>query len=233
MSGENKYDAKKEWNSLFLNAGMSFPSEYVIRILKGSFPRLNLDKAAFRGSRFCDAGCGDGRNLLLAKTCGFDTFGVEISEEIVAKVRSNLSKAGIEQVDVRVGSNSKIPFGDEFFDYLLSWNACYYMGGVLDFDAYVREFARVLRKDGYLILSIPKKSCFIFKTSEPAGKEGYRIIRNDPFKVRDGEILRMFNDEKEIEAVFSPFFKDFIFASIHDDCFGYEYHWHLAVCKRK
>ncbi|MFA6290442.1 MAG: class I SAM-dependent methyltransferase [Victivallales bacterium] len=232
MSLENKYDAEKEWNRLFLNAGMSFPSEYVIRILKGAYPRLNLDKDAYRDSKFCDIGCGDGRNLLLAKTCGFDIHGVEITREIVDRVKSNLRKAGVEKMDVRVGKNDSIPFGDAFFNYLLSWNACYYMGDKTDFGSYVKEFARVLDKDGYLILSIPKKSCFIFKNSEEHG-EGYRIIRDDPFKVRNGEVLRIFRDEQEIEEVFSPYFKDFIFASIHDDCFGYEYHWHLAVCKRK
>ena len=43
----------------------------------------------------------------------------------------------------------------------------------------------------------------------------------------------MFEDEEEIKKTFSPEFKDFIFGSIEDDCFGLNYHWHLIVCKRK
>ncbi|MCX6984812.1 MAG: methyltransferase domain-containing protein, partial [Lentisphaerae bacterium] len=97
MLQKNEYDAKKEWNNLFLSAGLSFPSEYVIRILKGTYPRLNLDKNAYKDGKLCDIGCGDGRNLLLAKTCGFDIYGVEISQEIVDKIKSNLKKAGVEK----------------------------------------------------------------------------------------------------------------------------------------
>ena len=29
--------------------------------------------------------------------------------------------------ELRIGTNDKIPF-EESFDYLVSWNACYYMG---------------------------------------------------------------------------------------------------------
>ncbi len=106
------------------------------------------------------------------------------------------------------------------------------MGNKTDFQEYVKEFARVLKKDGYLILSIPKSTCFIYKDSEEL-KKGYRIIKNDPFNIRNGEVLRMFSSESEIKESFSEYFKDFVFASIHDDCFGFDYHWHLAVCRKK
>ena len=76
------------------------------------------------------------------------------------------------------------------------------------------------------------KTCFIYHSSEKL-KKGYRIIRNDPFNVRNGEILRMFENENEIQKEFSGYFKNFIFGSIHDDCFGYDYHWHLVVCQKK
>ena len=40
--------------------------------------------------RVLDVGCGDGRNLVLLKQCGFDVCGVEITDEIVKKVKSNI-----------------------------------------------------------------------------------------------------------------------------------------------
>ncbi|MBU0549667.1 MAG: hypothetical protein KJ838_05070, partial [Candidatus Omnitrophica bacterium] len=50
---------------------------------------------------------------------------------------------------------------------------------------------------GHLILSIPKKTCFIYQNSEIV-EPGYRIIKNDPFNVRNGEVLRIFENEEEI-----------------------------------
>ena len=50
-------------------------------------------------------------------------------------------------------------------------------GGVdTDFQDYVKEFARVVKKDGYLILSIPKETCFIYKGSQRQ-RSGYQIIK--------------------------------------------------------
>lgn len=226
------YNAEKEWTSTFLSKkNMAYPSEYVIRILKGSYPRLNLDKKSFVGARICDASCGDGRNIPLMKQCGFEAYATEISQDIVNKVSKNLADNGIN-AEVRVGKNDQLPFEDGYFDYVLSWNACYYMGQNRDFGLHVQELARILKSGGTLILSIPKKTCFIYKTSERIGDE-FAVIRNDPFGVRNGEVLRIFEDENEIANTFSTHFKDFVFGSIHDDCFGFEYHWHIAVCKRR
>jgi len=66
------------WNKAYREKrDMAYPSEYVIRILKGKYPRLNLAKEAFKGANFLDMGCGDGRNITLAKECGFKPHGPE------------------------------------------------------------------------------------------------------------------------------------------------------------
>lgn len=223
--------AEIKWTKSVLKNKMAYPSEYVIRIFRGEYPRLNLKKDSFKNKSICEAGCGDGRHLGLLKLCGFDVFGVEINEEIVNKVKSNIQNLSIE-ADIRAGTNANIPFADDRFDYLLSWNACYYLGEQLNFDKNVEEFARVTKPEGYLVLSIPQKTCFIYHGSEN-WKDGYQIIRNDPFNIRNGEILRIFENEDEIQKTFSKYFKDFIFGSIHDDCFGFDYHWHLVICQRK
>ncbi len=225
------YDAKSEWQKLLLAKEMAYPAEYVIRIFKGSYPRLNLDKDSFKGKKICDIGCGDGRNIVLLSQCGFNVYGMEITEDIANKVNLALGKLNVES-EVRAGTNDRIPFEDSFFDYILSWNSCYYMGQEDDFGRYVDEFARVLKPGGYCIMSIPKKTCFIYQNSETL-KPGYQVIKDDPFKLRNGAVLRMFESEQEIQDAFSKRFQDFVFASIEDDCFGYNYHWHLAVCRKR
>lgn len=225
------YDAKKEWTSHYNKIEMMYPAEYVIRIFKGNYPRLNLNKNSFSGKKICDVSCGDGRNIVFFHRLRFKTYGTEITKDIVKKVQSNLLKIGVRS-DIRVGTNEKIPFEDAFFDFVLSWNACYYMGKNLDFNTHVRELARILKKNGYLIMSIPKRSHVYFKGSKKM--EGpYRMIRNDPLNVRIGEVMRVFSSERDIQKAFSKYFKNFIFGSDHDDCFGLDSHWHLVICQKK
>jgi len=226
----NEYDAKKKWVECFKLNKISYPAEYVIRIFKGIYPYLSISKESFENKKICDISFGDGRHLPFLKNLGFDVYGTEIDEKIVKIVKESLEPYNIN-VNLKVGTNEKLPFNEDFFDYVLSWNEIYYMGKEKDFNKYVKELSRIMKKNGTLILSIPKKSCFIYKNSEL--NNGYAKITQDPFNTRVGEILRIFSDEKEIEETFSPYFKDFIFGSIHDNCFGLDYHWHLIICKKR
>lgn len=226
-------DMKKEWIKVKKAvSSMAYPAEYLVRIFKGEYPRLNLSKESFHGKKICDVGCGGGRNLIFLKHCGFSIYGVEISDEMVSMAMNNLQEAGIDDGDIRTGANGKIPFEADMFDFLLSWNACYYMDSVRDFQLYVNEFARVLKKGGKLVLSIPMKSCFIYKGHKPL-PSGFCVINNDPFKIRNGQVLRIFQDEIDIKEEFSSFFDNFTFGSVVDDCFGFNYHSYLTVCERK
>jgi len=139
-------EAKHEnWTKHFLGREISYPAEYVIKIFKGKYPNLNLSQNGFVGKKICDFSCGDGRHLQFFKNCGFDVYATEISEGLVKIVSDNIKPLDL---DMRVGNNIKNPFSDSFFDYFLSWNACYYMDDNLDFDIHVREIARTIKKGG-------------------------------------------------------------------------------------
>lgn len=226
------YNAELSWEKIYNTHQMAWPAEYVVRMLKGNYPNLALNKSILPGMKICDIGFGDGRNFPVYNQLNLDMYGVEITEDIVNKAIKNLTNYGLSKFDLRVGNNKNIPYDSNLFDYLLSWNACYYMGNNKDFNEYVLEFSRVLKNAGTLILSIPKKTCFIYKNSTEL-KPGYKIINEDPFNVRNGEVLRMFDSEQEIQETFSSYFQDFVFGSIEDDCFGFNYHWHLVVCRKK
>lgn len=209
---------------------MMYPAEYVIRIFKGNYPRHSFGQSEFSENSILDVGCGDGRHLFFFDSdLEFEAYGVEPTEELAEIAQKNVESAGAD-ANVRPGENRNLPFEAETFDYLLSWNSCYYMGEGHDFDfqRHVEEFNRVLQPGGKIILSIPKPTSFIFEGSETA-EPGYQIVKNDPFGKRQGTVLRQFEELSEITNAFSPQFEDFTTASVHDDCFGFNYHWWLVI----
>ena len=230
-----EYNSQKSWSKSYNKQTLwSYPPEYVIRIFRGKYPNLNLGSDSFSGKKIGDIGCGDGRNLSFLQKCNLDVHGVEITKDIIQLIEKRLHSEGSHSgINLSIGYNHSLPFSNNYLDYLLSWNACYYMGNWPSFDDYVQEFYRVLKPGGTLILSIPKKTCFIYEGSSDCPQRGaeYRVIKKDPFGIRNGEVLRCFQGEKDIKKTFANF-SDFTFASIEDDCFGYAYHWHLVICKK-
>ena len=84
---------------------------------------------------------------------GGRTFGVEISEGMLAQTRRRLEDAGLAgEVEVIEGSALELPFADESFDLVVNS----YMLDLLPRDDIPRalaEFKRVLRPGGRLVLS--------------------------------------------------------------------------------
>lgn len=230
---------KDAWNQAYkvesdVN-GVTFPSEYVIRMFKGSYPKCDLSKlcGGFQSKSILDISCGGiGRDIIVFKQVGFEHIAAtEITQDIVNEVKIQCNRMGID-VDARVGNNRQLPFHDGEFDFVLSWNVCYYFDHIMDFSSHVKEYARVLKPGGVLVFSIPKASCFIYKNCILQGN-GLVKITSDPFNVRNGIILKRFDGEGDIEATFGTHFKDFTFGSINDDCFGLDYSWHIGYCIKK
>lgn len=80
------------------------------------------------GARICDISCGDGRNITALKKMGFEIYGTEVTENICDLTQKKLTQHPQNiSADIRKGFNWDLPFESDFFDYALSWNACYYM----------------------------------------------------------------------------------------------------------
>lgn len=190
------------------------------------------------GERICDIGCGDGRNLILFDDLGFDTYGIEISKDIVKAVYRNLAIQNVilPNENIRCGTNSKIPFEDNYFDYLVSWNSCYYMeNGMFNFGDYVKEYRRVLKPGGKFIFSIPmlSHSCFKDVTEEKRVNNNlYKKVANYYFSILNGTWFRAFISTDDIKKSF-PGFHNWIFGNIVDNCFGLNNHWYIGVCERR
>lgn len=102
--------------------------------------------------RLLDVGCGIGCLLSEAAKRGVDVFGIDISQQGLAKVKCDFPFA-----KVCVADGEEIPFKDNSFEYLFS------LGSVEHFlhpDKGIREAERVLKSNGYAILLLPNSFYF-------------------------------------------------------------------------
>ena len=85
------------------------------------------------------------------------------------------------------------------------------MNDKYQFEDHVKEFARVIKKGGYLIMSIPDKKHLIFKNSKIfiLNKKKYARILKDPLEIRNGQTFKYFDSQKSIKKEFSNFLKIF------------------------
>src|SRR5262249_12352167 len=143
------------------NPAHVYPSEWVIRTLLGKYPRLNLDKTKYRGAKMLDVGFGDGRNWPLFHNVGFQVYGVEITEDIIALGRERARSLGINAT-IKLGSNSAIPFDNEFFDYVLASSSMYYVDKDTTFRDNLAEYSRVMKPGATLLATLPESGSSIF-----------------------------------------------------------------------
>lgn len=229
-------NALNKWDEYYKNLGDSFlfPNEFVVRSFLGQYPNLKTpkDKA---GKKVCDIGCGDGRNLTALHKLKFKLYASEISETICEITKNKLlNHSDRINVDIRKGLNWELPFEDNFFDYALSWNACYYMKDEYSsIQDHIAEHARILKSDGYLIVSVPTPSCFSLQGAENIGNNLIRINTNSKWNMLNGTIYYKFDSYQHVEKEFGTHFYNFQKALISDDCFGLKLEYFVFVCQKK
>ena len=223
------------WTDQYNKSDIMFPTEPLIRMFKGrNYPNCDLFEKNFVDSTLLDVGCGDANNFILYDQLGFKNLnGVEITQEICDLNKERLDRLGIEAT-FKVGTNDHIPY-EEAFDFLVSWNACYYMGvesRYFKFEEYMAEFHSKLNENGIFIFSVPASDHRIFRDSIEIDDK-YTMIQNDPLGIRKGVVFRKFRDETDLEDTLSNFFTNIHLGEVNDNYFGTVAHWYIGYAYRK
>ena len=102
-----------------------------------------------------DIGCGAGTLSLLWAELGHHAHGLDVNDPLLSLAKQRAADSGYD-IDFRLGSASKLPWPDrsmdvcvvpELLEHVVEWETC------------LREFARVVRLGGILLLTTSNKLC--------------------------------------------------------------------------
>jgi 2-polyprenyl-3-methyl-5-hydroxy-6-metoxy-1,4-benzoquinol methylase len=203
---------------------LAYPSETLVRLFKGDY--VTGQKLDFKGKSVLDVGFGGGNNTLFLASLGMQVSGVEIHQDICDLASKEFSNLGL-QVDLRVGTNQEIPFENNSFDFLVSWNVLHYEGTEEGILSGIKEYARVLKPEGRLFLSTTGPQHKILKNSQTLGNHLYQIGRDDDF--RKGQVHFFFDNINYLEFYFSSCFQQLQIGRIEDVLFREKLDWYLVT----
>lgn len=214
----------EEYQKTAADSGPMWPSETLIRLFKGDYiPGLYKD---YLGKKVLDVSCGIGNNLLFLGSLGLSLAGTEVHEDICRMVSDQLRRLGYE-VDLRVGTNRSLPFPDNEFDFLVSWNVIHYEDNEPDLRSAIAEYCRVLKPGGRFFISTTGPEHKILRDSTTLGGHRYRIGREDDF--RKGQVFFYFDAANYINYYFSECFSNVMVGRTHDCLFTDTLDWFIVT----
>jgi SAM-dependent methyltransferase len=144
----------------------------------------------------CGAG-GSNPPLSIFYEFGYKTHGIEISEEQLEKA-SQFCKVQRMDLDIINGDMRNIPFVNEFFSFLFSYNTSVHMRKK-DFGFAFVEFLRVLKHDGLCYVNFLSEECSSYGN-------GTQISDGEFIQIEDAEeVLYSHYKDKEPEKYFDGF----------------------------
>jgi 2-polyprenyl-3-methyl-5-hydroxy-6-metoxy-1,4-benzoquinol methylase len=119
----------------------------------------SLEGRELAGTHWLDAGCGTGTLARWLATRGCSVIGVDAASEMVAAAQSVPSENSSERLSfVRVQTIARLELDDRSLDGILCSSVLEY---VPDPSACLAEFARVLRPEGLLLVSVPNRNSLV------------------------------------------------------------------------
>jgi len=122
------------------------PSPYAVRLLR----RL---RRLVPGGRLLDVGCGEGRHAIAAAGLGFKVTAIDYEPLALKRARRLVRQKRARGVVLRRADVFRLPFRDSSFDIVLD-HGCLHHQRKSDWPAYRSSILRVLKPEGFYVLSV-------------------------------------------------------------------------------
>lgn len=134
--------------------GERFTPDCTREIRYEHFHRYALAADWTSGLHVLDAACGEGYGSHLLAAKALKVTGIDISATAIAHARAKYTAANLGFVEADC---SNTPFDDQSFDCIVSFETLEHLQ---DHQALLREFRRVLKPGGFLVISSPDKAVY-------------------------------------------------------------------------
>ena len=135
--------------------GERFTPECVREIWYEHFHRYALAARWCTNTRTLDAACGEGYGSALLARSAASVDAVDISEQAIT--HANQRYGHLDGLEFHQADCTSLPFDDDEFDRVVSFETLEHLGAQ---DELLAEFRRVLKPDGFLVLSSPDKASY-------------------------------------------------------------------------
>lgn len=160
-----------------------------------------------QGKKTLDYGCGAGRSTRFLKSLGLDVIGADINEKFLRMCR------GSEEIHYCKIENGKLPFIDEFYDFVFSSLVFLAIPTKEGIRTALNEIHRVLKKDGVLIivtgaekLHSPEMEWISYETKFPENRDLSR-----------GQMLKLFIKKAKV-TFYDYFWSNSDYVGFFEEC---------------
>ena len=207
--------ADRHWNDQWasIEAGSKWlsPEADVIDWAKGLNPR----------ARILDLGAGVGRHALWLARQGFEVTALDAAPEGLAEI--DKAGGGVETVEARM---DVLPFEDQAFDHILSWNVIYH-GDEVVLSRTIGEIRRVLKPGGTFLGTMLSNRRLPFEVEKAPGREISRNTWVFDAPGTDKIHPHYFCNASDLLTLFDGFEVKKLFDQEHEK--PGSYHWHLIM----
>ena len=179
-------------------------------------------KVLSRGAAILDLGAGVGRHALALQAAGFEVTALDAAPEGLAEI--DKANTGVK---TQIGRMNHLPFADNEFDHVLSWNVIYHGDETILLNT-ISEVRRVLKPGGtFMLTMLSKRRLWIDREKLNSPRE---ISRNTWVFDEDGSDKRhphYYCGAVEMLALFQGFEVISMEDREHDK--PGSWHWHLIL----
>jgi len=166
------------------------PSPYAVNYLK------QLRRLVPHG-KLLDVGCGEGRHSLDAARLGFNVTAIDYEPLALKRARQTAEVRHAKGITFRRADVFRLPFADATFDIVLDYG-CLHHQRKADWPAYRASVLRVLKAQGYYVLSVFSPKFRLFRGGRRPWHIAYGAYRRC-FTRR--EILELFSRDWEMLSI--------------------------------